>query len=76
MNEKFALFTETVDKHFRSFVNQLHEYLTVGGVFIIPANFWMVPSIEASCHIFGTTIKLCSISLSSGTDMLSFSDGI
>ena len=28
MNEKFALFTETVDKHFRSFVNQLHEYLT------------------------------------------------
>ena len=28
MNEKFALFTETVDKHLRSFVNQLQEYLT------------------------------------------------
>ena len=28
MNEKCALFTDTVDKHFRSFVNQLHEYLT------------------------------------------------
>ena len=28
MDEKFNMFTETVDECFRSFVNQINEYLT------------------------------------------------
>ncbi len=31
MNEKFNMFMETVDKHFRSFVSQINEYLTGNG---------------------------------------------
>ena len=31
MDEKFELFMETVDERFRSFVNQINEYLTENG---------------------------------------------
>ena len=31
MDEKFNMFTETVDECFRSFVNQINEYLTENG---------------------------------------------
>ena len=31
MDEKFNMFMETVDAHFRSFVNQINEYLTGNG---------------------------------------------
>ena len=31
MDEKFNMFTETVDERFRSFVNQINEYLTENG---------------------------------------------
>ena len=31
MDEKFSMFMETVDERFRSFVNQINEYLTGNG---------------------------------------------
>ena len=34
MDEKFNMFMETVDEHFRNFVSQINEYLTGNGLSI------------------------------------------
>lgn len=35
MDEKFYMFMGTVDERFRSFVNQINEYLTANGLSIL-----------------------------------------
>ena len=70
---KLRIYPEHIGEY-QSFLNTLPEKVkkeikkAIGGVSIIPANFCIVPLADASCHILGTTIKLFSISLSSGAD--------
>ena len=56
MDEKFKMFMETVDECFRSFANQINEYLTENGC---KDDMKLQKSGYVESYVLNSSIKLC-----------------